>query len=174
MNEISGFGQRLKEQRTKKGLNQKELSSICGVSTQTISGYEKGGKLPTIDNAARLAKALGVSLDWLAGIDTPQPAQTHKPIRTLGDVAREIVRIHSYEQFDVSIEEEENAEYGAVVEIGTLCFHHPQFIQFLKNWTAVEKLFRESPMEPNLYNGFMDSLYKNLDTVRYEDDELPF
>ena len=61
------FAERLKEERQKKNMTQAKLAEIAGVSTQTISSYEKGGKSPNLDNAAAIAKALGVSLDYLAG-----------------------------------------------------------------------------------------------------------
>ena len=69
--DLSVFGKRLKEARTEKKISQKELSALAGVSTVMISSYErsdeKGGN-PSLANAAAIANALNVSLDWLCGL----------------------------------------------------------------------------------------------------------
>jgi len=68
------FGERVKDARNKQGWTQAKLASEIGVSTQTISAYENStgvekGKTPTLDRAALLAEKLGVSLDYLCGIE---------------------------------------------------------------------------------------------------------
>ena len=69
--DLSVFGKRLKEARTDNKMSQKELSALAGVSTVMISSYErsdeKGGN-PSLANAAAIANALNVSLDWLCGL----------------------------------------------------------------------------------------------------------
>ena len=72
MSESTLFAQRLKQARTDKKMKQSELSEISGVSIATISAYESAdgtkGKNPSLENARSLAKALGISLDWLCGM----------------------------------------------------------------------------------------------------------
>ena len=55
----------LKEVRTSKGVTQVELSEKTGITQQNISLYENNVMLPKIDTAAKIAQALGVSLDEL-------------------------------------------------------------------------------------------------------------
>ena len=66
------FAQRLKEARNSKGMTQKELSDLSGVSTVMISQYERSdittGKNPALNNVYSLAEVLGVSIDWLCGL----------------------------------------------------------------------------------------------------------
>lgn len=73
------FATRLSEARKKNGLSQIELAKQIGVSQGTISAYEKGtgqkGSGPTVEKVARIAVALGVSVDWLCGIDAPVAAE---------------------------------------------------------------------------------------------------
>lgn len=61
-----GWGNRIKERRTELGISQAELGTRAGFSQQTIGDYEteKGGL--KVDQAARLADALGVNVAWLA------------------------------------------------------------------------------------------------------------
>lgn len=51
--------------RERNGLTQAELAEKVGVSQGAVSGYEKGSLRPTIDVCAKLAKALGVTMDEL-------------------------------------------------------------------------------------------------------------
>ena len=64
------FGKKLNEARRFKGLKQKELAKALQITPQTLSAYETGKKLPTIEKAVNIATTLGVSLNWLFGFDT--------------------------------------------------------------------------------------------------------
>jgi transcriptional regulator with XRE-family HTH domain len=62
------MGQRIKMQREKKGWSQHELARQSGIPQATISRLESGD-MKDIQTmlARRLARALGVGLDYLAG-----------------------------------------------------------------------------------------------------------
>jgi transcriptional regulator with XRE-family HTH domain len=63
------FGQRLKAIREKRGWSQSELAERAGVPYETIYRVERGThQEPRVSIAAKLALALGVSLDVLAGL----------------------------------------------------------------------------------------------------------
>ena len=55
------FGNRLKQLRKSKGLNQTQLAEKIGVSLLTVFRWEKGERTPRIEEVKALAKALGVS-----------------------------------------------------------------------------------------------------------------
>lgn len=59
------FGERLRSARKRAGLNLRVLAGRTGVSAQAISKYERGLDMPSSTVLIRLAKALGVSLEWL-------------------------------------------------------------------------------------------------------------
>ena len=61
------FGLLLKEERKKKRITQKQLSSILGVTVTAISKYECGTAYPTFESMQTLAKTFNVSLDYLYG-----------------------------------------------------------------------------------------------------------
>lgn len=63
------FGERLRVARTSRGINQRSLGDMVGVSAISISRYESGAVDPRLDTVRRLAKALGVSAAELAGFD---------------------------------------------------------------------------------------------------------
>ena len=66
---MSSFGERLIEARKRQHLTQFELAKSAGVTRSGISGYETEGKFASYDVLIRLARALGVSTDYLVGAD---------------------------------------------------------------------------------------------------------
>jgi transcriptional regulator with XRE-family HTH domain len=70
MAKVSRLGQRLKMFRLKAGLTQGELARDAKTSRNIIANLEIGARHSMlIDNAARIARALGVTLDQLYGYD---------------------------------------------------------------------------------------------------------
>lgn len=65
------MGERFKRLREAAGLSQSEAAEAAGVPFATLRNWEQGRRQPLLGAAARLAQALGVSLDELAGIDAP-------------------------------------------------------------------------------------------------------
>lgn len=63
------LGQKLRQLREKRGWSQNELSRQTGVRQALLSELESGKKLDTTGQALkRLARALGVSVDYLVGM----------------------------------------------------------------------------------------------------------
>lgn len=52
------------------GITQEQLAEDVGVSRQTVAKWESGETSPDFDHAIRVASALDVSLDDLAGFDS--------------------------------------------------------------------------------------------------------
>jgi transcriptional regulator with XRE-family HTH domain len=65
------MGQRFKDLRERAGLSQAELARATGIPKASIQGWEQGRRTPLLDAAAKVAEALDVSLDDLAGIGNP-------------------------------------------------------------------------------------------------------
>jgi transcriptional regulator with XRE-family HTH domain len=63
------FGARLKAIRARRGVTQQWLAIKAGVSYAAIVHYENDGTVPSADNLARLADALGFTMDelWRGG-----------------------------------------------------------------------------------------------------------
>lgn len=61
------MGQRLQELRQRAGLSQSELARAAEVPIGSLRNWEHGRRTPLLDAAARIAQALGISLDELAG-----------------------------------------------------------------------------------------------------------
>ncbi len=62
---MEAFARKLKDARSAKELNQEELGELVGVSRRSINAYEKGAAIPRKKTIRALAKALGVSVEYL-------------------------------------------------------------------------------------------------------------
>lgn len=68
ISELMLFGERLLSVRKKKKISQEELAKKLGIHAPVIGRYERNEVKPSIEVAANLANALGVSLDYLVGV----------------------------------------------------------------------------------------------------------
>ena len=59
------FADRLSFARKQKKIRQADLGKLIGTSGDIIGKYERGENTPSIDVAAKIADALGVTLDYL-------------------------------------------------------------------------------------------------------------
>lgn len=60
-----GFGKRLASVRKDKKISQSELAAKVGLHINALGRYERDETIPSIEVAAKLAKALNISLDYL-------------------------------------------------------------------------------------------------------------
>lgn len=61
------FSKRLRERREAKNLTQQELGEKVGVKKATISGWEAGRSIPSLNVVNELANALGTTGQYLVG-----------------------------------------------------------------------------------------------------------
>ena len=66
---MSVFGERLVEARKRQHVTQNDLADKIGMSRSAIGGYEKEGKDASYEVLVRLVRTLGVTSDYLLGID---------------------------------------------------------------------------------------------------------
>lgn len=59
------IGQRIKAERKRNGLTQKELAEICGLHVNTIQQYELNKRQPRIEMLKEIAKWLGCTVNDL-------------------------------------------------------------------------------------------------------------
>jgi transcriptional regulator with XRE-family HTH domain len=71
---IARLARRLTAGRIRAGLTQAALAEACGVTDETISRIERGRYEPAVSTLLRLAEALNLGLDQLAG-ESERPAR---------------------------------------------------------------------------------------------------
>ena len=65
------MGVRLRKLRQERGLSQAQLARLSGIPKGTLLQWEYGLRTPLLDAAVKLADALGITLDALAGRTRP-------------------------------------------------------------------------------------------------------
>jgi len=82
---VSTLGQRLKQYRELADLSQNELAQRSGVPRPTITNLESGAQSGlTLENARKLARALGISIDMLAGKGEEETEREPTELATAG------------------------------------------------------------------------------------------
>lgn len=89
-NNTNSFGSNLKALRKKAGLTQEELADRLEVTSKTISNWELGNFIPTVDDVKKLAEALGVSEQQLLAPDT-RPSGWVLTIKVAQDFREEVI-----------------------------------------------------------------------------------
>ena len=80
------FISRLDQARKEKGLTQRELANRVGVTEVSMSRYVNGARVPKGPIVVNIAKALGVSVDYLVGTSSVKKRQTNSDrIRNMSD-----------------------------------------------------------------------------------------
>ena len=65
------FSHRMKVARMERRMSQEDLAKASGLSVNQIARYEACYSVPGLDKVCRLADALGVTTDYLAGLSEP-------------------------------------------------------------------------------------------------------
>jgi transcriptional regulator with XRE-family HTH domain len=79
------IGHKVTELRKQKSLSQTDFAKIVGVSREMIGRYERDEVMPSIEVAKKIADALDVSLDYLAG-DAQKAAVDKQTLKLIHDI----------------------------------------------------------------------------------------
>lgn len=79
------FGNKLYEYRTQKGLTQKELGKLLGVTDKAVSKWETGESKPRLDKMNQITELFETSIDRMLGKEEPEDGEQLKPYKTIFD-----------------------------------------------------------------------------------------
>ena len=65
---------RIKEARMARGLSQKDFAAMVNIAPNTLSQYETEKREPDLKTLVRISRSLGVSVDYLLGVDEKEPS----------------------------------------------------------------------------------------------------
>jgi len=70
------LGEQIKNLRMSRGLNQVEMAKVFGVTKQSVSNWENGNIMPSIDMLVKIACYFSVSTDYLLGLSEKHALNT--------------------------------------------------------------------------------------------------
>ncbi|MBQ2634023.1 MAG: helix-turn-helix transcriptional regulator [Oscillospiraceae bacterium] len=73
------IGTRIKYLRARDRLTQRELAAKLHIGNSTLSQYENGDRVPSIDMQRKFAQHFGVSVDFLVGLTDDQTPAPERP-----------------------------------------------------------------------------------------------
>ena len=76
--ERKSFGEKLYTLRKKNGLSQQAVAEVLQVSRQSISRWEVGSSVPTMENLRLLSQLYGVPVDYLIHTEGDQAVRIEK------------------------------------------------------------------------------------------------
>ena len=192
---IAIFSQRLRDTRREKNITQAQLAKMSGVTAATISAYEstdsKKGCNPSLENAAKLAEALSVSLDWLCGFVTDK-----KSINTV-DFLKVLVNMSKTTNIAIDIidicnehnkhlvtsdanlfTDEEYNENHLVCEANNVkdtwllpltSFRNIYITEFLAEWKKMKALYEDGTIDESLYDLWLEKLFTDIENKEKAD-----
>jgi transcriptional regulator with XRE-family HTH domain len=128
---VNIIGGRIREQRTKLNCTQKTLAEKINVSTNTVTAWECGRKLPSIDTCMALAVIFNVTMDYLCGREKVQEATYSAALRKLVEadslvnfiIKKETVKVESRKQMpneSNTPETQEEDQYSLIFKNSTV------------------------------------------------------
>lgn len=90
------FSLRIKEQRKKHGLTQKEAAQALGIGQTTIANYENGTRVPDLMKVGEIADLYNVSVDYLLGRESYE-------VKVAEDRKKDEIPDYSYEEYMKSL-----------------------------------------------------------------------
>lgn len=173
MDNMAEFAKRLKAQREKLGLTQAQLAEKIGVSSQTISAYEKNcngekGKTPTLDKVISIAQTLGLSIDYLCGQDSCEKeckfetiAEVINCITKIGGKIRcyastRIVPLDPEECFEIPLNENGDTEPVTTKEVAVLVLDNNFLAWYFRDRNKITSLFQDGIIDKDLYQTILD------------------
>ena len=148
------FVERLRLAREEKGISLKELREAVGISQSAMSHYSTGATMPTLDVAHRIAKVLGVSLDWLCGDNKHLITKSN----SYGDIAEKMLYIYyAFGGVNVSI----SAYQSEYVKL-TISDSGPLYSFFRKN-ERFQEMARENDEAKEMYYAWLRGEITKMD-----------
>ena len=162
----SFVGKNIKEARAEKGLTQSAVAQLTGIAQTQLSDYENGNKLPGLISLAKIARALGKSIDELCYGD-----ESISPITTASDdgrlIANCIYQLWKHKIIHRHIPSEEEERYARylkpVIDLNEYSWVSERLLAHLDDYARMNHTFRD----PELYlEQIIDSAANEIDPGR--------
>lgn len=172
------FAQRLREARQKKKMTQAELAERINASPATISAYEhedsQKGKNPSLSNAQDIALVLGVSLDWLCGIEEKAESITADTLSPAVWLRYFLTLIES-EPFTWRVEQKKEKNEYAYLFTTSVVVESKGVYDFFDAYKKLRQLVIKESIDAELYHSCMKGVIDKYASYfePFEDSDFP-
>ena len=119
---------RLKMARENKDLSKTEVAKALNIATSSMTYYEQGKAIPSIDKLYALADYYGVTMDWLCGRVNKNDAV----LKTEFDVAEVLLAALQFEGIELDVSDEEVDALNKI-EVAKFALTSPLLNKFFVN-----------------------------------------
>ena len=119
---------RLKMARNNKGFSKAEVAKALNIATSSMTYYEQGKAIPSIDKLYALADYYGVTMDWLCGRVNKNDAV----LKTEFDVAEVLLAASQFEGIELDVSDEEVDALNKI-EVAKFALTSPLLNKFFVN-----------------------------------------
>lgn len=119
---------RLKMARDNKGFSKAEVAKALNIATSSMTYYEQGKAVPSIDKLYALADYYGVTMDWLCGRINKNDAV----LKTEFDVAEVLLAALQFEGIELDVSDEDVDAFNKI-EVAKFALTSPFLNKFFVN-----------------------------------------
>ena len=154
------LAKRIKEKRFEYKMTQAELAKSAKVTTATISGYEKGVKMPSVENIIKIADVFNVSIDWLCGHEVINTGAEEKE-RSVNDIIQYFTEIDKYYKTDIEIPENKPKNMRNIIQLKLQTSEEIQ--HFFESWQKIKEPYEHDFIDDDVMKLWLE---KELTKVR--------
>ena len=162
MDNLSVFGQRVKQLRQELGLSQRDFAEKIGITASALSSYEKGLKNPSVNVAINIASIFSVSLDWLCGLKN-ETNNFHPDAYTPFDLPNALSGLLQL-QFNGLLQIPENSQGRITGPVSKLIVDDGPLQEFLYEIYQFEILYFNGSLSPETYHLCVEELTEKTAT----------
>ena len=126
---------RLKMARENKDLSKTEVAKALNIATSSMTYYEQGKAIPSIDKLYALADYYGVTMDWLCGRVNKNDAV----LKTEFDVAEVLLAALQFEGIELDVSDEEVDALNKI-EVAKFALTSPFLNKFFVNRSYLNRI----------------------------------
>ena len=151
------FGNRIKEIRQSLGLTQVKFAKIINCTQATLSSYEKGSIIPSLETMIKISKECQISLDWLCGLSDVKDSDN---IISFADTMRLLKKILDAIPY-IKIIDYNDDSMG-------LIFSDPPTIEFLKGYLKMCENLKENLIDQEILDLWTEKTFKKYENFLIE------
>lgn len=174
------FANRLRERQKQLGITQAKMADMINVAPGTLSAYLKQDKVPTLEKAVEIAKALDVTVGWLCGEDAPRAdslqLNSQSTYADLVQIIESMVSLPLVNEFDVEPTQIKGYSPDGAVWLDGISIEiaDPVLSNFYSDYAKIKSVLASEAFGKELLDAWLYKKMAELQKMPLALDLLPF